>query len=388
MRIAIVQREDARDITVHSGVYYFMAQSLAKHVGQVVYLCPDRSLISLGILNLGRLFNYASRFLFRRRLSASHNRILAKRLARVFGKRLKKCKCDVVFAPNASVEIANIKSDVPIIYRTDLNWADIVDYYPGSSSLFDFIRATGEDIDAAAIRKAAAVIYPSDWAAHTATAHYGAPSEKIFSIPCGANLHEDEVPAREQALGHRISTPLQLLWLGVDWERKGGPIAFNCLLELLRLGIDARLTVCGCIPPTQYHHSAVNIIPFLSKRNPTQRKALSDLLLQSHFFLFPTRAEAYGLVLCEASAHGLPSLVSNTGGVGGAIRDNENGYILPITATGPHFAQRICEIIESPEAYARLVLGSRNAYETRLNWDAWGITVKPIFEAVIKNKLQ
>ena len=182
MRIAIVQREDARDITVHSGVYYFMAQSLAKHVGQVVYLCPDRSLISLGILNLGRLFNYASRFLFRRRLSANHNRILAKRLARVFGKRLKKCKCDVVFAPNASVEIANIKSDVPIIYRTDLNWADIVDYYPGSSSLFDFICATGEDIDAAAIRKAAAVIYPSDWAAHTATAHYGAPSEKIFSI--------------------------------------------------------------------------------------------------------------------------------------------------------------------------------------------------------------
>jgi glycosyltransferase involved in cell wall biosynthesis len=128
----------------------------------------------------------------------------------------------------------------------------------------------------------------------------------------------------------------------------------------------------------------MEIVPFLSKRDAVQRRKLSQLFLEANFFLFPTLAEAFGIVLCEASAHGLPSLVRDTGGVGGALTDGENGYLLPPEAKGKQYAEKILELVRDRGAYNALVKTSRRAYEERLNWDAWGRAMNPIFEQVTK----
>ena len=39
-----------------------------------------------------------------------------------------------------------------------------------------------------------------------------------------------------------------LLFLEVDWVRKGGDIAFETLLKLEELDMQAELLVCGCAP--------------------------------------------------------------------------------------------------------------------------------------------
>jgi glycosyltransferase involved in cell wall biosynthesis len=175
-----------------------------------------------------------------------------------------------------------------------------------------------------------------------------------------------------------------LLWVGLDWQRKGGSIAYDCLRELLKKGMDAHLTICGCVPPPEYYHPRVKLVPFLSKQDPVQRGQLSQLFLEANFFLFPTMADATPIVLCEASAHGLPSLVRNTGGVGGAVSDGVNGYLLPADATGRTYCEKILSIVQSPRAYEELVRSSRGAYEDKLNWDAWGRAVAPIFRAVVE----
>lgn len=382
MRIAVIQREDTRSLTAHSGVYYFMVQALKRQVGEVIHLDPDQSLTSRGIENAGRCLNHLG-FSRWRRFSSDHNKVLAKRLSKVFARRLARIDCDIVFAPNASVEIADLEISQPVVYRTDINWTNIVDYYPGCKSLFRFVKTEGERIESAAIRKASALLYPSEWAAQTAIEHYGAAPEKVFCIPNGANLQPDDVPQRERTLQHRISAPLRLLWVGADWNRKGGDIAFDCMMQLRRQGIDARLAICGCTPPARFLHDAVESVGFLRKNIPADRQQLSQLYLDSHLFLFPTRAEAFGSVLCEASAHGLPALATDTGGVGGAVRDGENGYLLPVSATGSDYAVKVLEVIRSNNEYERLVRGSRDAYESRLNWDTWGKTVRPVFEDLV-----
>ena len=96
-------------------------------------------------------------------------------------------------------------------------------------------------------------------------------------------------------------------------------------------------------------------------------------------------AEALGVVLCEASAHGLPSLARNTGGVAGAVVDGENGFLLPPDATGKQYAEKILDLVQDHGAYDKLVLSSRMAYEEKLNWDAWGRAVRPIFERVVED---
>jgi glycosyltransferase involved in cell wall biosynthesis len=264
-----------------------------------------------------------------------------------------------------------------------LNWADIVDYYPGYSSLYQFARAEGERIDSAAISKASELIFPSTWAANTAIDHYNANPKKVNLIPCGANFEQADIPPREIAFRHSLGPEIVLLWVGVDWERKGGSIAYECMLELLAKGQNARLVVCGCLPPEAYRHEKVETVPFLNKRDPIQRRQLSQMFLDANFFLFPTFAEAYGIVLCEASAHGLPSLVRDTGGVGGAVKDGENGYLLSPDARGEQYAEIILAIVQDHRRYTELVRASRMRYEEVLNWDAWGRAAKPIFERVV-----
>lgn len=381
MRIGIVQRDDTRDVLASSGTLYFMAEALARHVGEVIHLGPDTTLTSKALIRGGQIVNRLAQAVFKRRISPIHQWVLTLHAARLFAPRITAAKCDVLFAPFASVEIAALRTGLPIVYHTDMTWADAVDYYTIYTSLFPFARAEGERIQQAALDKATASVFPSAWAARTVVEHYGIADSKVSVVPYGANFESDTVPSREAALEHPLQEVVQLLWIGVSWERKGGAIAYGCLTELLRAGVRAHLVVCGCMPPPEYTHESITVVPFLNKNDPEQRQRLSALFLAANFFLFPTSTEALGIVLCEASAHGLPSLVRNTGGVGSVIRDGVNGYLLDPEADGAAYAEKILTMSRDPAAYRLMVQGSRDEYEARLNWDAWGEAMKPIFEA-------
>jgi glycosyltransferase involved in cell wall biosynthesis len=188
------------------------------------------------------------------------------------------------------------------------------------------------------------------------------------------------------ALQHTLDGRLELLWVGIDWVRKGGGIVVDCLHDLRRSGIDAHLTVCGCVPPFGQSDPHITVIPFLDKRDPAQQQTLSGLFLRAHFFVFPTRAEAFGIVVAEASAHGVPSLAADTGGVSGVLSDGENGFLLPFNASGADYASRMRVCIADRATYANLVRSSRDAFEDRLNWDAWGKSMRSVMLNVLDGK--
>lgn len=386
MRIGVLHRRDVSDVRALSGCPYFMVKALRRHVGEVVQLGPDHSVVTRSIETGGRAVKRLLHLLFQRRISADHNRILARRLAGRFQPLIDASGCDILFAPNASVEIAFLSTGTPIVYASDLTWANMVEYHPRCSSMFGFARAEADRIEAAGMANAAALVFPSSWAANTAVEHYNIDARRVHCIPYGANFETDKIPSREVALQHSLKGPLRLLLIGVDWEGKGGPIAHECLMELLRRGCDAQLTVCGCIPPERYRHPKVTVVPFLSKQSDSGCRKLSDLLVSAHFFLLPTMADAFPHVLCEASAHGLPSIVRNTGGLSGAIRNGINGFLMAANATGVEYASKVLETVHDPDRYERLVRGSRDAYEQRLNWDSWGLAMNPIFEEALSRR--
>jgi glycosyltransferase involved in cell wall biosynthesis len=89
------------------------------------------------------------------------------------------------------------------------------------------------------------------------------------------------------------------------------------------------------------------------------------------------------MVFCEASAYGLPSITTDTGGISGAVKDGENGFMLPLSARGQEYAEAIAKVYSDDQLYSELVRSSRAAFENRLNWDAWGISVKSLLDEVI-----
>jgi len=380
-----VHRFDARNIRSWSGAFFFMAEALQAHVGDVVYLGPDASFGTKFIIdNVARINRIWTR-LTGEILITDHNRILSRRLGRFFGRRLKESPCDILFAPVASVEIASLETTLPIIYQTDITWAAIVDYYPEFSEVSALGRAEGERIESAAIARAKASVFPSNWAVDSACNHYGASPSAVYRIPFGANLKEP--PSRTSALRRAVHGRVNLLLVGVDWERKGGAIAYECLLSLIERGMDAYLTVLGCIAPAQFNHPRLRVIPFLNKNDPEQRKQINQLYLDAHFMLLPTRAEGLGMVTCEASAFGLPTVATDTGGVRGSLNEGVNGFALPFDARGDAYADKIAAVLAEPGCYEALVLSSRNEYESSLNWDAWARSMRAVMEQALHCKI-
>jgi hypothetical protein len=238
LRIGFVHRFDAKNIRSWSGIFYFMSRALEAHVGDVVYLGPDHSFGTKFIIdNTARVNRYWQR-LTGKILATDKNRVLSNRLARFFESQIRRMPCDILFAPVASVEIAHLKTNLPIVYYSDITWEQIVDYYPEFTSVSDYGMAEGERIEASAITRANTAVYPSEWAADSACNDYGASRETTCKVSFGANLNDP--PSRAQALNRSLNGPLKLLLVGVDWGRKGGAIAYECLISLLEAGVDAQ----------------------------------------------------------------------------------------------------------------------------------------------------
>jgi glycosyltransferase involved in cell wall biosynthesis len=119
------------------------------------------------------------------------------------------------------------------------------------------------------------------------------------------------------ALKYAPNAICKLLFIGVEWERKGGQIALDALHALQRSGIPAALTIVGCMPPGyatgHFGIPALPSYPLLINTYAIEVSRLNDLLRNSDFLLLPTRAECAGIVFCEASAYGIPVITTLTG---------------------------------------------------------------------------
>ncbi|MBK6633147.1 MAG: hypothetical protein IPG38_01460 [Chitinophagaceae bacterium] len=82
----------------------------------------------------------------------------------------------------------------------------------------------------------------------------------------------------------------RLLFLGVEWERKGGQIALDTFYALQNNGMQVQLKIIGCQPPLHIKDKNVTVIPFLNKNIKEEAQQLYNILLQTDFLLLPTRA--------------------------------------------------------------------------------------------------
>jgi glycosyltransferase involved in cell wall biosynthesis len=362
-RIAFVTVGDARGHAAWSGLPFYMARGLELHVGSVDYIGP----LSSPVARLHRLRHLLQRATVGTAHPQHHRPTIARDYARIVRARLR--AHDVVFAVAASEVLAGLQTDLPIIYVSDSTVRAMLDYYPHFRSMSPVHAAQADAMERRSLERADRVMYPSAWAAASARDDYGITREKIRIAPFGANL--DDVPDGAGLASQKAEGECQLLFLGVDWTRKGGDTALAVVEELRGTGVPARLVVCGCVPPRPVDPEVVRVIPRLDKHVPAQAAALSHLLLRSHFLLLPTRQECFGVVFCEAAAHGTPSLATNTGGVPDAVAHGESGFLFPLDAPPSHYAATIRSLLENRTRYEALIASSRRAYDTRLNWHAW-----------------
>jgi len=375
LRIAYLTMRDPDDRRSWSGTLYSMAQAMEKHCGEVFRVGP----LLPTSLKAGEAISHVVRLLTGRTYLYTHTVSLSKKLGAMAEKKMSGVQCDVIFAAAASAVVAHLHTDLPIVYLSDTTLKLMVNYNAEFSNVLSPHLRMADELERQSIAKSSRLVYPSSWAADSAVRDYGADRSRVSVVPFGANL--EHPPSREEALRASGQGRCGLLFVGVYWGAKGGDIALDTLMELERLGIPSELTVVGCHPPARIGHPHLRVFPFLDKNIPDQRAQLDRLYSEAAFFILPTRAECFGIASCEANAYGLPVVTTATGGVPEVIRDGVNGFLLPLAARGDQYAARIRDIYDNPEAYQALRASSREQFETRLNWDAWGERVNEILQA-------
>ena len=81
-------------------------------------------------------------------------------------------------------------------------------------------------------------------------------------------------------------------------------LAFEALLELERRGIDAHLTVCGCVPPDRFRHPRMHVIPFLDKNVKAQRERFVEGAVKRGYP--PKKIERIFDLLAKFAEYGFP----------------------------------------------------------------------------------
>jgi glycosyltransferase involved in cell wall biosynthesis len=177
----------------------------------------------------------------------------------------------------------------------------------------------------AAWEKRRAVVYErarmcaaaSHWTAGSLVGDYGVEPGRVAVVGFGAN--------HLAASSERDWSRPRFLFVGVDWERKGGPQllrAFSCLHDVIP---GATLDLVGGHPPVD--QAGVTAHGELSKSRPEDRQLIGELFARCTCLAVPSLIEPFGIVYVEAGSSGIPSIVSGAGG-GGDIVGSDGGIVV------------------------------------------------------------
>jgi glycosyltransferase involved in cell wall biosynthesis len=130
----------------------------------------------------------------------------------------------------------------------------------------------------------------------------------------------------------------------------------------------------------------MKVYSFLNKNDKEDLATFNSILQQTHLLFLPSKAECFGIVFCEASAYGIPSITTNTGGISNAVYNGINGYCLDINSIPNDYYVKIVELIEDKDKYKALSDSSRELYLTKLNWANWANEVTDVITKITNNK--
>lgn len=304
-------------------------------------------------------------------LRGEHYEPIAKGYAKSIDKSLIQ-QCDYLFFPFAGQIYPFLDTDVPSIYFSDATTPLMINYYFRNLSEKSIRMASLLDQQGCAA--AYINIRSSHWALDSTIKDCGGNPDRCFVLEFGANIDKKDIIPVEPYNGG----PLNILFSGVDWERKGGDIAVETVQLLRDKGIDAHLIVAGpkSIPNTGCGEF-VEFVGFLDKNDEADYKRYVELFRRSHLFLLPTKAECSAIVFCEAAAFGLPCYTYDTGGTSNYVINSVNGYALPEGSSAKVFAEHIYHDIHDDNLRV-LRDGALKLSKERLSWDVWSKGFKKI----------
>lgn len=368
MHIAFVTIDDPDDVSSWSGTSYFMPRALREAGCEVTMIGPLRTPYPPAVAA-----RKLQALLQGRRYLGDRHPAVQRAWARQAARRIRRSGAQAVLTPS-SMPVAQLKIDLPVVLWTDATIASMLGFYERFTNLSKACLRHAHDAERRALQGAAVAAFSSQWAADSARTDYGVDSERLHVVSFGANLTEPPtVEQVESMLAARSNRSVDLLLVGVEWQRKGVPLAIEAVRLLRERGYHARLTVVGCEPAAgQRVPEWVQIAGFISKHTDAGRAQLHELFASHHLLILPSLAECTAITFCEAYAYGVPCVASDVGGTRSVIVDGQTGVVVAAGDNGSGYADAVAAMVATPDRYREFAWRSRREFEKRCNWEHAG----------------
>lgn len=362
-RIGFCSLHDQGNLPTHSDTHHYMLESLRKHF-DVTVITPNTCLpISQST------FDEYLRSIFKGKRNPPDVISDLKSVARSFEEQVDQCDVSCLFFPDNEI-VAFMEFKKPAIFCGDSLMSDRHSKCPNiSRSHLNFKNAIRKKILSRPIFiqlptfESIKLVYDKQ---EYTTAH-------MYDIPYGGNLGHP--PSREEVLECRKSfarSAYRFLFVGQDWDKDGGKIAFEFIQRLNYREVPAELIACKCEVPSRFNHPQLKAVGPLPKGDPTQLRFLREQYSIADFVIMPKETNRTAIDVAEAAAWGLPIVGVNAGDMHFLIKDDENGYRINFNDDHPEDIELIKSVCENPGRYQELCVNSRQKYDSLLNWDRWG----------------
>lgn len=192
----------------------------------------------------------------------------------------------------------------------------------------------------------------------------GVAASRSHTVFAGPNLVLDGTEHRH-APGTAAPT---ILFVGVEFERKGGPQLLAAFREVRARVPDAQLLIVGPRDLT-LNEPGVTVVGNLRKDDPAERARLVECYARSTVFCLPTRYEPFGVALLEAMHHGLPCVATNGWAIPEIIEDGRTGYLVELDDIA-QLAGRLTRLLTRPEEAVAMGAVGRDRARRLFSWDS------------------
>jgi glycosyltransferase involved in cell wall biosynthesis len=181
---------------------------------------------------------------------------------------------------------------------------------------------------------------------------YEIPTEKVSVVGAGPN-----VPVGRTRWTDRCQ---RLIFIGIEWERKGGPDLLVAFQKVRRLHPDLRLLIIG----TEVQGVLPDGVEVVGR---VPHPSVSILLSNSDAVVIPSHKEPFGIALLEGLLTGLPCIGSTVGNQRWLIGD-AGLCVSPGDVTG--LAEAITDLVGNYDSYRSRALRRREVLGPSCNWPA------------------
>lgn len=283
----------------------------------------------------------------------------AKRRGDAAREQIREADVDVVLAVVASTDVAFLRPGaVPVVQVVDTTFSAVRDFYPQFTSLHPLSSWQARIITTRAERATTRFLASTQWAVD-ALIEDGVPAADCVVAPPGPATvppHDWRRPIR------RDGDELRVLLVASDWQRKGGDVALEAVELLRQRGTDATLTVVGDAPPLPGWATPLGR---LARSQLSEQYGTADVLIEL------ASANAAGVTLTDAAAHGLPAVATNVGGVATIVAHGISGVLIE---PGDGLVQRVADalvLLVDPDRRAAMSTASEEHYAQHLHWQHW-----------------